>query len=170
MLLFPAPKFTVFPTGFSILCLGLKTLPNQIKPVNPKGNQPWIFFGRTDAEAEAPILWPPDGKSRLISKPWCWERLRAGGEGDHRGWDGWMASQIQWTWVLSKLWEIVKDREVWRATVHEVTKSQIRLSDWTTKQKMVHFCSWEKHRIGRQKADQWLHRASRGEKGWWGDG
>ena len=40
----------------------------EIKPVNPKGNQPWIFIGRTDAEAEAPILWPPDAKSRLIGK------------------------------------------------------------------------------------------------------
>ena len=52
----------------------------KIKPVNPKGNQPWTFIGRTDAEA--PILWPPDAKSQLIGiRPWCWERLRAGGEG-----------------------------------------------------------------------------------------
>ena len=72
----------------------------EIKPVNPKGNQYWIFMGRTDAEAEAPILWPPDAKSQLIRKrPWCWERLKAGGEGDDRGWDGWMASPTQWTWV-----------------------------------------------------------------------
>ena len=59
----------------------------EIKPVNPKGNQFWMFFGRTDAEAEAPILCQPDMK-----RPWCWERLQAGGEGDERGWDGWMAS------------------------------------------------------------------------------
>ena len=51
----------------------------EIKPVNPKGNQPWIFTGRTDAEAEAPILQPPGAKS-----PRCWERLRAGGEEDDR--------------------------------------------------------------------------------------
>ena len=51
----------------------------EIKPVNPKGNQPWIFVVRTDAEA--PILWPPDVKSWLTGKDWCWERLRAGGEG-----------------------------------------------------------------------------------------
>ena len=71
----------------------------QIKPVNPKGNQPWIFIGSTDAEAEAPIPWPPDVKIWLTGKDWCWGRLRAGGEGDGRGWDGWMASPTQWTWV-----------------------------------------------------------------------
>ena len=72
----------------------------EIKPVNPKGNQPWIFIGRTDAEAEAPVLWPPHEKGWLIGKkPWCWKRLRAGGEGDDRGWDGWMASLTQWTEV-----------------------------------------------------------------------
>ena len=64
-------------------------------------------------------------------RPWCWKRLRAG-EGDDRGWDGWMASLTQWTLSLSKLWEIVKDRETWRAAVHGVTKSWTRLSDWTT--------------------------------------
>ena len=61
----------------------------EIKSVNPKGNQAWIFIGRTDAEAEAPILWPPDAKSRLIRKdPDAVEggwRLKAGGEGDDRG-------------------------------------------------------------------------------------
>ena len=72
----------------------------EIQPVHPKGNQSWIFIGRTDAEAETPILWPPDVKSWLIWKrPWCWERLKAGGEGDDRGWDGWMASPTRWTWV-----------------------------------------------------------------------
>ena len=64
--------------------------------VHPKGNQPWIFIGRTDAEAETPILWLSDGKNWLIGKkkkkPWCWETLKTG-EGDDRGWDGWMASQ-----------------------------------------------------------------------------
>ena len=71
----------------------------EVKPVNPKGNERWIFIGRTNAEAEAPILWPPDAKSWLWKRPWCWERLKAGGEGDDRGWDGWMASPTQWTWV-----------------------------------------------------------------------
>ena len=77
----------------------------EIQPVHPKGNQSWIFIGRTDAEAEAPILWPTDAKNRLIRKDsWFWERLKAGGEGDNRGWDGWMASPTQWTWIWVNSW------------------------------------------------------------------
>ena len=72
----------------------------EVKLVIPKGNQSWIFIGRTDAEAEAPILWPPDVKHHFIWKrPCCWTRLRARGEEDDRGWDGWMASLTRWTWV-----------------------------------------------------------------------
>ena len=73
----------------------------QGDPTSPsKGNQSWIFIGRTDAKAETPIIWPPDVKNWLIWKrPWCWEILKAGGEGDDWGWDGWMASQTWWTWV-----------------------------------------------------------------------
>ena len=73
----------------------------EIQPVNAKGNQSWVFIGRTDIEAETPIFWPCDAHSWLIEKkkPWFWERLRAGGEGDDRGWDGWLASLTQWTWV-----------------------------------------------------------------------
>ena len=78
----------------------------EIKPVHPKGNQSWIFIERTDVEAETPILWPPDVKKWLIWKDPDWERLRAGGEGDKIGWDGWMASPTQWTrvWVNSGSW------------------------------------------------------------------
>ena len=74
-------------------------LHNKIKPVNPKGNQPWIHIGRTDMEAEAPILWPPNVKSQFIGKDpnagkdWGQEKV-----GD-RGWEGWMASGTQWTRV-----------------------------------------------------------------------
>ena len=71
----------------------------EIQPVYPKGDQSWIFTGRTDAETETPILWPPDEKNWFIWKDRCWERLKAGGEQDERGWDGWMASPTQWTWV-----------------------------------------------------------------------
>ena len=73
----------------------------EVQPVNLKGNQSWIFIGRTDAEAEISILWPPDAKNWLIRKDpdTGWERLNAGGEGDDRGWDGWMASPTWWTWV-----------------------------------------------------------------------
>ena len=71
----------------------------EIQPVHPKGNQSWIFIGRTDAEAETPIFWPPDNEELTQWKrPWRWERLKVG-EGDDRGWDGWMASPTRWTWV-----------------------------------------------------------------------
>ena len=79
----------------------------EIQPGHPKGNQSWVFIGRTDAEAETPILWPPHGKSWLIGKdPDCWEGLGAGGEGDDRGWDGWMASPTlcTWVWANSRSW------------------------------------------------------------------
>ena len=72
----------------------------EIKPINPKGNQPWIFIGRTDAQAEAPILWPSDVKNWLIWKDpdpgKYWVRRRNRG---NRGLDGWIASLTQWTWV-----------------------------------------------------------------------
>ena len=65
----------------------------ESKPVHPKGNQPWVLIGRADAEAEIPILWATNAKNWLLGKrPWFWEQLKAGGEGDDRGWDGWMAS------------------------------------------------------------------------------
>ena len=72
----------------------------EIQPVHPKRGQSWVFIGRTDVEAETPILWPPDVKSWLIWKdPDTGERLKVGEKGDDRGWDGWMASPTQWTWV-----------------------------------------------------------------------
>ena len=72
----------------------------EIKPVNPEGNQSWIYIGRTDAEAETPILWPPDTKNWLTGKdPDAGKTLKAGGEGDDRGWDSWMALPSQWTWA-----------------------------------------------------------------------
>ena len=80
----------------------------EFQPVHPKGNQSWIFIGRTDAEAVTPTVWQPDVKNWLIGKkkPWCWERLKAG-EGDDTGWDGWLASLTQWTWVC------VNSRSCW---------------------------------------------------------
>ena len=64
-------------------------------------------------------------------RPWCWERLRTGGEGDDRGWDGWMASPTQWKWVWVNSWSWWWDREAWHAAVHGVAKSQTWLSNWT---------------------------------------
>ena len=72
----------------------------EIQPANSKGNQPWIYIGRTDAKAEAPILWPPDAKSWLMWKdPDAGKDWRQEEKGIDRGWDGWMASPTQWTWV-----------------------------------------------------------------------
>ena len=70
----------------------------EIQPVHLKGNQSWIFIGRTDVEAETPILHLMRRADHL-KRPWLWERLKARGEGDDRGWYGWMASLTQWTWV-----------------------------------------------------------------------
>ena len=78
----------------------------EIKPVNPKGNQSRVFIRRTDVEAENSLLWPPDVKNWLIWKPLVLERLKAGGEGDDRGWYGWMASPTRWmwAWASSRRW------------------------------------------------------------------
>ena len=70
----------------------------EIPPNNPKGNLSWIFIGRTDGWSwnSNPLATWCKGLTHW-KRPWCWERLKAG-EGDDRGWDGWMASLTQWTW------------------------------------------------------------------------
>ena len=78
-----------------------RPFPLGIQSVNPKGNQSWIFIGRTDAEAETPILWPPDAKNTHWERPWCCKRLKAEREEGDRGWNDWMATLIQWTWTWS---------------------------------------------------------------------
>ena len=72
----------------------------EIKLVNPKGNQSWIFIGRTDNcswTSNTLATWYKE--LTHLKRLWCWKRLKAGGEGDNRGWDGWMASLTQWIWV-----------------------------------------------------------------------
>ena len=105
----------------------------KINPVNPKGNQSWIFFGRTDAEAEAPIFWPPDMKSQLIRKdPDAEKNWRPEDKGTT---EDEMVDGITdlMGMSLSKLQVIVKDREAWHPVAHGVPKSQTGLSNWTTK-------------------------------------
>ena len=126
------------PKNQYFLIVGLeKTLESsldckEIKPVSPKGNQPWILIGRTDAEAEATIFWPPDARSQLIGKD-----LDAGKDGRQKE-KGVAEDEIDsitdsTDMNLSKLWEIVKDRGAWHAAVHGVAKSQTQLSNRTAK-------------------------------------
>ena len=101
----------------------------KIQPVHPKGDQSWVFIGRTDAEAETPILWPPDVKKWLIGndpdagKDWRQEE-KGTTEDDRVGWHLWLSGH-----GLSKLQELVMDREAWHAAAME---SQRVRHDWAT--------------------------------------
>ena len=102
----------------------------EIQPVHPKESQPWIFIGRTDAEAETLILWSPDVKNWLIGKDLDVGKDRRQEKGmtedEMVGWHHWLNGH-----EFEKLWELVMDRDAWRAAVHGVTMSQTWLSDWT---------------------------------------
>ena len=110
----------------------------EIQPAHPKGNQSWIFIGRTYAEAETPIRWPPNVKSLFIGKDpdaeKDWRQEEKGmTEDEVVGWHptDWVSISDSVHMSLRKLWELVMDREAWRAVAHGVTKSQTQLCDWT---------------------------------------
>ena len=105
----------------------------EIKPVTPKGNQPWIFLGRTDAETETPIFWPPDVKSQLIGKdPNAGNYWRQKKKGRGREWNGSIASLTRCTWIWTN------SRRQWRTgkpgklPAYGITKSQTWFSNWAT--------------------------------------
>ena len=122
----------------------------EIQPVHPKGDQSWVFIGR-------PSCWSLNSNTLAtwceelthLKRPWCWERLKAAGEGDDRGWNGWMASLTRWTWV----W--VDSGSWWwtgRPGVPWFMGSQRVGHDWVTE------LNWTEHEIGRlSKADCLQH-------------
>ena len=105
----------------------------EIKPVNPKGNQSWIFIGRTNAEAEAPIFWPPDGEeSTHWKRPWCWERLKARGEGatedEMVGWHHWLDGH-----EFEQSLGVGDGQGSLACCSHGVAESWTQVSNWTAK-------------------------------------
>ena len=109
-----------------------------IKPVNPKGNQPWTFIRRTDAEAEALIFWPPDAKSQLIGNTLMLGKIEGTRSGQQRM--RWLDGIIDtMNTSLSKFWEIVKDRGAKRAAVHGISKSHTTY--WLNNKTLSKSCS-----------------------------
>ena len=105
----------------------------EIQTVHHKVNQSWIFIERTDAKATGPILWHLMQRANSLYKTLMLGKIEAGGEGDDREWDGWMASPTQWRWVWAssgRRWKTGKPGVLY--VVHGVAMNQTRLNDWAT--------------------------------------
>ena len=102
----------------------------KVPPVHLK-NQSWILTEGLMLSWNSNTLATRCEELTHLKGPWCWEKLKMGGEGDDKGWGGWMLSLTQWTWVCVSSGELVMDREDLCATVHRVAKSWTRLSNWT---------------------------------------
>ena len=132
----------------------------EIQPVHPKGDQSWVFIGRTDVEAKTPKLWPHNMNCvnfNYWKRPWCWKRLRAGGEGDDRGWEGWMASPTQWTWVWvdsGSWWCTGRPGVLWFMESHRIGRDWVTELNWAE----LLFMIWAT--VSSQSCFCWLYKTS----------